>query len=38
MSEWRRTILLVILLAVGLAFLLWTRQAYQHNFTDTLYR
>jgi len=36
MNETKRTILLLILLAIAVGFMLWTRYNYQVNFEDTL--
>ena len=36
MKEWHRTILLVLLLAIGVGFLAWTQHVYDARFTDLL--
>jgi hypothetical protein len=36
MKEWHRTILLLILLGLTIGFLVWSSQATDTNFVDTL--
>jgi|AntRauTorckE6833_2_1112554.scaffolds.fasta_scaffold00037_23 uncharacterized membrane protein YhfC len=36
MSETKRTILLIILLAIAIGFIVWTRYNYSVNFENTL--
>lgn len=36
MKEWVRTVILVILFAIAIGFIIWTRNAVETNFLDTL--
>lgn len=36
MKEWHRTVVLVILLIVAIAFLLWLRQSTEANFVESV--
>jgi len=36
MKEWHRTVILLALIGVGVAFLLWTNHVYQDGFVHTL--
>jgi hypothetical protein len=36
MKEWHRTIVLLALLALGIAFLVWTGQVYERGFVHSL--
>ena len=36
MKEWHRTVLLICLLAIAVAFVVWQKTQYQTNFIDTL--
>ena len=36
MKEWQRTVVLVVLLAVAIGFILWSRQSIDTNFIDGL--
>ncbi|HSW37531.1 MAG TPA: hypothetical protein VLG37_04165 [Candidatus Saccharimonadales bacterium] len=35
-GEWMRTVLLLLLLAIAIGFILWTRHLSDVNFTNTL--
>jgi hypothetical protein len=34
LKEWQRTIILVVLLAIAIGFILWTRKSVDTNFID----
>jgi len=36
MKPWHKTLLFIIIVALELAFIVWTRWSYSHNFLDTL--
>jgi hypothetical protein len=36
MKEWHRTLVLLGLIAVGVAFLVWTNATYESNFVHSL--
>ncbi len=36
MKEWHRTVILIVLLAIGIGFLIWARVAIDLNFIDKL--
>lgn len=35
MKEWHRTVILLLLIAVAIGFVLWTRNNYDTNFVDS---
>lgn len=36
MKEWMRTVVLVALFFIAIGFIVWSQNAYQDNFLDTL--
>lgn len=36
MKEWHRTVMLLTLIAIGVAFILWTTHAYDARFVQSL--
>jgi uncharacterized membrane protein YhfC len=35
LKEWQRTIILLVLLAIAIGFILWSRNQYASNFTES---
>jgi hypothetical protein len=35
LEEWQRTVLLLLLLAIAVAFIIWSRGQYTTNFVDS---
>lgn len=36
MKEWHRTVILILIAFIAIAFIVWSRQNYDTNFVDTL--
>lgn len=36
MKEWHRTVILILLIAIAIGFIIWTRQSYETNFLQSL--
>ena len=36
MKPWQKTLIFVVIIALEIAFIAWTRWAYLHNFVGTL--
>jgi hypothetical protein len=36
MKEWKRTVILALLLLLAIGLIIWLKTTYAHNFVDTL--